>query len=108
MWSDNIDIDTGTRQGCTLSPSLFNIDLNDLPTVLGENNCDPVLLYDKYINILMYADDVVVLSSSKRGLPNCLNIFEQYCKRWKLKINQEKTKIVLSYSRKLENFFPKH
>ena len=107
LLSDNIDINTGTRQGCNLSPSIFNIYLNDLPTVLGQNNCDPVLLYDKYINILMYADDVVLLSSSKRGFQNCLNIFEQYCKRWKLIIYQKKTKIVLLNLRKLEKFFSK-
>ena len=48
MLSDNIDIDTGTRQGCNLSPSLINIYLNDLPTVLGRKT---VTQYYYTINI---------------------------------------------------------
>lgn len=105
LLSKSINIDIGTRQGCNLSPSLFNIYLNDLPKLLDHNKCDPVLLYDKYINILMYADDIVLMSSSKLGLQNCLNTFEQFCGKWKLKINHKKTKIILFNSRKSDNFF---
>ena len=47
----------GTRQGCPLSPILFNLFSNDLPFVLDNNSCKPSKLKENKINILMYAND---------------------------------------------------
>ena len=35
--------------------------------------CDPVSLNSYDINCLMYADDVVMLFSTEKGLQNCVN-----------------------------------
>lgn len=102
--SKEIMVKVGTRQGCNLSPSLFNVYLNDLPKALDPDLCDPVLLYDCFVNILMYADDVVLLSSTKTGLQNCLNIFANYCRRWKLHINFQKTKSITFNTKKQATF----
>ena len=75
MLSETFEVEIGTRQGCYLSPSLFNIFLNDLPSQLELSNCDPVLLKDRFLSCLMYADDLVMLSTSSKGLQNCLNVF---------------------------------
>ena len=47
----------------------------------------------------MYADDLVILSRSKTGLQNCLNALSLNCDKWKLKINPQKTKIIISQKR---------
>ena len=47
----------------------------------------------------MYADDLVILSRSKTGLQNCLNALSLNCDKWKLKINPQKTKIIVSQKR---------
>ena len=47
------------KQGDVLSPSLFNIYVNDVSTMF-RNNCEPVKLGTRYINHLLYADDMVI------------------------------------------------
>ena len=41
---------------------------------------------------LLYADDTILLSESITDLQNMLNILNDYCKRWHLTVNAEKTK----------------
>jgi len=43
----------------------------------------------------MYADDIVMFSKSPTEMQKNLDILEEYCKRWKFKVNKDKTKIVI-------------
>ena len=47
------------------------------------------------IFILLSADDIVLFSNSPEELQEGLNLFLNYCKRWKLKINISKTKVMV-------------
>ena len=97
--SDTFKSTIGTRQGCNLSPTLFNFYTNDLPKLLSESDVDPVQLDKKPIPLLMYADDIVLLSKSQKGLQCALNVLSLYCHKWKLSINMKKTKIMIFNSR---------
>jgi len=57
--------------------------------------------------ILLYADDVLLISESANGLQNALSAFSLYCKQWKLKVNINKTKIMVFSKRKfgIDSFF---
>ena len=102
----------GLRQGENLSPVLFFIFLNDLETHLQSNGnsgiemecCTDDLYFFTKLVVLLYADDTVLLADSPGNLQKCLDDFVQYCNNWKLKINYEKTKIVIFGTRKLDKY----
>jgi hypothetical protein len=85
--------------------------LNDFK-FLNDNNVQSLNLIDNvcienitiYLRILivLYADDVLLISESANGLQNALNAFSLYCKQWKLKDNTNKTKIMVFSKRKFE------
>ena len=83
----------GVRQGCILSPRLFNYFINDIPEIF-DSLCEPVMLGSEKLSCLMYADDLVILSESESGLQNCLNRLHDYTKKWRLDVNLKKTKIM--------------
>ena len=78
-----------------LSPTLFNIYINDLFNELDKDNSDYVTLNDiDKISALMFADDLILISTSKSGLQKSLNALEKYTKKWKLEINYKKSKCI--------------
>ena len=78
-----------------MSPLLFNLSVNDLPNCFETEKCKPIALRDYLVNCLMYADDIVLLSNSKEGLQNSLYNLKEFCDSWNLKMNIEKTKIII-------------
>ncbi|KAL2076447.1 hypothetical protein ACEWY4_027956 [Coilia grayii] len=85
----------GVRQGCSLSPLLFNLYINDL-TVNLENSKFPGLTVERReIKCLLFADDLLLLSPTEEGLQESLSILENYSKNWNLNINAEKTKLMI-------------
>ena len=63
------EYNNGIRQGDLLSPTLFNIFVNDLFDEIDSVNTSPVNLNDEEkFSSLMYADDLVMISTTKEGL----------------------------------------
>jgi len=84
----------GVKQGCVLSPTLFNIYMSDLPSIFNDS-CAPVTINGTQTNCLMFADDLVLFSETATGLQNMLNKLEHYCTKWQLRINLKKTKVMI-------------
>ena len=94
----------GVRQGDTLSPDLFKIFINDLPEIF-DDSCDGVDIGTLHFNCLLYADDVILLSTTESGLQNCINKLEKYCEDWCIEVNLVKSKVmVFNKAGKLYNF----
>jgi hypothetical protein len=45
--------------------------------------------------LLLYADDAVLFADSRLGLQNALEQLGHYCKKWKLILNTDKTKVIV-------------
>ena len=97
----------GVKQGDVLSPLLFNLYINDLVKVFEHNNVDPVKINEISINSLLFADDIVILSNSEKGLQKALNLLAEFCNSWKLQINSTKSKVIVfnSNGKSHKNFF---
>ena len=50
--------------------------------------------------LLLYADDTVIFSETPEGMPNALNVFDDYCNTWHICINVSKTNVVIFCKRK--------
>ena len=92
--TEPFQINKGVRQGCVLSPLLFNIFLSDLAQKLdlteGKVNLDNI-----QIASLIWADDIVLLAESEDGLQKMLNVLDLYCHENKLEINTGKTNCMI-------------
>ena len=93
--SDLYSCELGLLQGEILSPFLFSIFLNDIEMHLGQNIQDGITLEQLQLYLLLFADDAVLVSETPEGLQRSLNSLHNYCKKWNLKVNIEKTKIVV-------------
>lgn len=90
-FSDYFSVESGVKQGCILSPVLFSLYINDLPDILpGGLNVANV-----NVKVLLYADDIVILSDSPGGLQEMIDALHKYCLMWSLKVNLSKAKIVV-------------
>ena len=85
----------GVRQGCPMSPLLFNLFVNDIFEVVNACDGSDISLEGSKINALMYADDLILLSESEKGLQKQIDKVGEYCEKWKLEINVKKTKVMI-------------
>ena len=88
------NINLGVRQGCVLSPLLFNIFLCDLAKNFQDLENAPEI-EGIGINSLFWADDLVLFSKDEKGLQEMLCILEKYCKENYLLVNTKKTKCMI-------------
>lgn len=91
--SNPIHMSKGVHQGNILSPILFNIFINDIGNRMYTN--DAPLLHDSKINHLLYADDLLLLSTSPHELQYNIDRVSEFCRDWGLSINIDKSKIML-------------
>ncbi|GFX75376.1 RNA-directed DNA polymerase from mobile element jockey [Trichonephila clavipes] len=83
------NIKAGAPQGALLSPTLFNIYINDIPKT-------------RHTTVCLFADDTAILAQSAKK--NCVTHFlhrhlaelEDWYKKWKIAINPTKTEAVFS------------
>ena len=107
--TDYFDCPVGVKQGDCLSPTLFAIFINDLAKEIKTSGVGVNLNIENeitLINILLYADDIVLFAETEADLQFLLNIVETWCEQWRLEVNLTKTNILhVRGLRKLQSKF---
>jgi hypothetical protein len=93
--SDNYMCTLGVAQGECMSPFLFSMYLNDLEETLQLKGFDGIDVDLFKLFLLLYADDICLVSNTEEDLQNGLNILYNYCERWKLTVNTDKSKVMV-------------
>ena len=73
-----------------MSPILSNIFQNDLHDIFTDS--EPIVLENISFNSISWADDLLLMSTSKEGLQRCIDDLHGYCAKWGLEVNASKTK----------------
>ena len=66
--SDSFNVDQGVAQGCSLSPILFSVFINDLLKEVEQAELGIQLSSGKTFGGMLFADDFVGVSDSKESL----------------------------------------
>ena len=85
----------GLKQGCNMSPILFNRFINDINEVFDVRFCYPVTLSNIKLSNLLYADELILISEKRTGLQLFLDNLQAYYQKWNLTVNNKKTKVML-------------
>ena len=89
-YSNNFLVHNGVRQGGILSPLLYNFYVNEMSANLNKISAG-CCINNVLINHLMYADDVVLMAPSAKGLQKLIDECFAYRTAHNIKFNCLKT-----------------
>ena len=90
--SHGFRVKRGVRQGCVLSPHLFNILAEMVMREALEGFDGGIQIGGRRVTNLRYADDIILLARSEIELQEMVDRLDTASKKYSLLINEEKTK----------------
>ena len=69
--------------------------VNDIEDYFYLRGAEGVDIYMFKVFLLLYADDITIFAETSDGLQKGLDILKDYCTRWKLTVNTQKSKIMV-------------
>ena len=87
----------GLKQGCLVSPTLFSLFINELAHDIISHGKHGLQFSPNDIEffIMLFADDIVLLSATIIGLQNQITALYNAAKRLRLQVNLSKTKVMV-------------
>lgn len=68
----------GVKEGCPLSPTLFGLYIGEISDYVDREGCRGASLAGTWIPLLLYADDIVLISDSPQGLQQHVDALHAY------------------------------
>lgn len=100
---EEIEIRSGIRQGCILSPILFNLYSKSIMNKALDDQSKGIKINGITINNLRYADDTVLLAETLEDLQAIINKIVEVSEEYELTLNTNKTKYMLITKSTLDN-----
>ena len=97
IYSEFFNCPRGVKQGCLLSPQLFSFFINEMAIEISNSGKHGIQMIPGGIEVflMLFADDVILLSDTVVGLQNQLSILKQEADRLHLTVNLDKTNIMV-------------
>lgn len=97
-WDDevsrNITVERGVRQGCVISPLLFNL-YSEFMIKEAMEDVEGVQFNGNNITNLRYADDAVLVADKRWKMQKMIDRLNETCKAYGMEINVKKTKVMI-------------
>ena len=87
-------IERGVRQGCIISPILFNL-YSEYMIQEALGKLEGISVNGVNINNIRYADDAVLIADSLKKLQKMIDSVNEACKAYAMAINVKKTKVMV-------------
>jgi hypothetical protein len=91
----------GVKQGSVLAPVLYAVFLDGVVEELKRRGLG-VVENGVWIGVALYADDTVLLATSKQELECMMQVVEEYSRKWRFRVNATKTKVMVFGEKKKE------
>ena len=92
--TDKRTIGTGVRQGCPLSPVLFNIYGEMLIQEALQDQRGGIVISGRTVKSVRFTDDTVLLANSECELQQMLSSLNDVVEDYGMRINKKKTKVM--------------
>ena len=93
--SEWFPVKKGVRQGCVMSPWLFNVYMDRIVREAKERFSGGVKLEESDVQFLLFADDLILVAEREEDVENNLNILDEVMAKWSMKVNWGKTKALV-------------